>query len=358
MLKRRFKYLSTISVLIFCFSFNDLLAYPSGIFVNGGRTSHVDVLNHPFVDGVLIRFRWNSFEPEDDQFDFSFLRSEIDKVSKAGKKFSFALITGPSSPDWLYKKGCQRFDFSMNHPHSERRRNVVQSIPVPWDDCYLVEWFEAVSKVGEFLKDYDNLVLVHATISSQNGFEMQLPYKRSNNHRKAGMDLNGVDIADRKYDQPFDDWYQKGFSEVRYRQAFFKNLSVFMEVFNGVHIDVELHPIFNETKIASDIVSVFLDDRDRFGKVGVFGAWLNNRDLKWDRPLFEIFRRYSEEGFCSFQMIGNETKQVRRLGSDGLEGAFNKGFASGCRYFEIWEADIRNKKLEAKIEKFHKLLKD
>ncbi|MBQ0782455.1 MAG: beta-galactosidase, partial [Thalassolituus oleivorans] len=151
---------------------------PSGIFISGGQYQEEPLLAKPFVDGALIRVRWHELEPSEGQFDWSYLDSEIAKVTKLGKVYTLAVVGGPSTPSWVFAKGAQGYSFTLNNPYASKARPVDNKLPLPWDAIYLKAWHRLIAELGKRYSSDPNLLLVHITLSSQNGFEMHLPYSR------------------------------------------------------------------------------------------------------------------------------------------------------------------------------------
>lgn len=313
---------------------------PKGIFISGGRYQQPAVLKSDFVDGALIRVRWSVLEPRPGQFDWGYLEGEIAKVKKAGKKYTLAVVSGPSAPQWLYDElSVPNFTYSFNSPYGSKKRSRSHTLPLPWDAQYLERWFKVIEAVGARYNDDPDLYLVHITNSSQNGFEMQLPMSRG----ARGKSKSNVP-----------DWSDYGFSRAKYVTAVKKVMDAFAEAFPRQFLDLEIHSVLKDSTIPAELVDY---GASTIGKrFGPFGAWLNNRETRWDKPLRKVMAKYGETSFCNYQLIGNETRQVERIGPGGLKAAVELGVSQGCKYYEIWEIDLKNDALKGWLSETQRML--
>lgn len=312
---------------------------PSGIFISGGQYQEEPLLAKPFVDGALIRVRWHELEPIEGQFDWRYLDSEIAKVAKLGKAYTLAVVGGPSTPSWVFAKGAQGYSFTLNNPYASKARPVDNKLPLPWDAIYLKAWHRLIAELGKRYSSDPNLLLVHITLSSQNGFEMHLPYSRG------PRDPNQLPS-----------WDKFGFSEDKYINAAKTTLDAYSQAFPTKFLDLEIHNVFDSYRIPQELVRYGVTHIGK--RFGPFGAWLNDRDVRWDKPLRELMKETSSQSFCNYQLIGNATRQLERVGKNGLQGAIQNGLDDGCRYFEVWEVDVKNRDFEQYLTELQSQLKN
>ena len=76
---------------------------PHGVFSLAGAGSEVDdaVLADPDVVGISIRQDWAELEQTEGVFDFTFLDSEVQRATAAGKIVLLRINTQASKPDWV-----------------------------------------------------------------------------------------------------------------------------------------------------------------------------------------------------------------------------------------------------------------
>jgi len=97
-------------------------------------TSSPKHIDHPHVDGVLLRWSWAQIEPEKAKYDFSPIERDIAPWVKAGKKvlvgFPLAGQHGVETPEWAYG-GVERIDFIRTG------KETSVSVPKYWDPRFV-----------------------------------------------------------------------------------------------------------------------------------------------------------------------------------------------------------------------------
>lgn len=300
---------------------------PKGIFVAYGRALNDRILRAPYLAGVLVRTRWNEAEPQEGRYDWSYLRREIALAKQHGKKIALGVAAGPATPDWVYAAGATAYSFSFLNPHSPRGGRQAR-IPPPWDPVYLDKWRNFVRALGREFGNDPDIVLVHITGSSKNGFEIQLP----------------DDPPRPRSGPPSGPWVQQGYERTRFLRAWESVIDTFAQAFPRQYLDLDMHAILGDTSVPAELADY---GYDRLGKrFGTFAGWLSNKPPSWDSDLRKIMQKQCRRSFCNYQLIANETRQPQRLGPGGLKGAIETGRAHGAHYFEVWEADVKNPNLD------------
>ena len=76
---------------------------PNGIYCSCGPTTAsgsgsvaVNISSKPFVQGILVRIGWNTLEPDENNFKWSLLDTQIIRARNFGKKVSLAFGCGPA----------------------------------------------------------------------------------------------------------------------------------------------------------------------------------------------------------------------------------------------------------------------
>lgn len=114
-------------------------------------------------------FSWSTLEPEEDKYDFSFLDTIIDKISRAGGKVILATPSG-ARPRWLAEKYPEvlRVNCDGERMHFEARHNHCPSSPV---------YREKVRKINtELAKRYGkNKAVIAWHVSNEYGGECFCP---------------------------------------------------------------------------------------------------------------------------------------------------------------------------------------
>lgn len=300
---------------------------PRGIYLAYGRALNERLLQVPYLTGVLVRVHWREIEPTEAHYDWSYPRREIDLAKRYGKKITLAIVAGPATPDWVYAAGATSFQFTFRNPHSPRGGRP-ERIPLPWDPVFLDKWTQTITALGREFGNDPAIALVHITGSSKNGFELQLP----------------EDPPRPRLGPPSGPWVGRGYTREGFVNAWKRVIDAFARAFPRQALDLEMHPILGDSAIPAQLAGY---GYQRLGKrFGTFGAWLSGRQLAWDAEIRQIMARQCRLSFCNYQLIANETRQAQRLGPGGLLGAIQSGFDHGARYFEVWEADIRNSRFD------------
>jgi hypothetical protein len=310
---------------------------PKGIYVAYGRVLNENILRAPYLEGVLVRVPWRDIEPSEGRYDWSYLHREIKLAQQHGKKVALAVSAGPNTPDWVYVAGAESFGFTFMNPHSPRG-GQDERIPLPWDRVFLTKWTRTIAALGREFGGNPAINLVHVTGSSKNGFELQLP----------------DDPMQRRFGSPPGPWVQRGFDSRKFVSSWTEIIDAFGRAFPDKFLDLEVHPVLGESDPAAELVDYGFK---KYGKrFGAFGAWLSGRDLAWDAGIRGVMAKQCRKSFCNYQLIANGTRQSHRLGEGGLIGAIQTGVDQGARYFEVWEADVRNPNYDAALEKVARML--
>jgi hypothetical protein len=135
---------------------SDLKPGPHGIVAllppwNNDRRANLarSVWSNPLVHGVRVRTVWRNLQPEENRFDWSYLDEAVTLAARNGKSLGLSVAAGRFTPDWVYRDGAERFDFTLTTPWIRTRR---MTMPEPWDEQFLKKWGGAVRAIG---KRYD-----------------------------------------------------------------------------------------------------------------------------------------------------------------------------------------------------------
>lgn len=305
---------------------------PQGIYVAYGRALNERILQAPYLAGVLVRVPWREVEPAEGRYDWTYLHREIDLAKRHGKKIALGVAAGPATPEWVYAAGAVPYKFTFGNPHSPRGGRQEQ-IPLPWDQVYLGKWLRFIAALGREFGDDREIALIHMTGSSKNGFELQLP----------------DDPPRPRTGPPSGPWVERGYTRERFTESWQSIIDAYARAFPRQALDLEMHPILGDSSVAAQLADY---GYQRLGKrFGTFGGWLSGKTPTWDAELHKIMAKQCRLSFCNYQLIANETKQVQRFGPGGLLGAIQAGRDQGARYFEVWEADVKNPRFDADLLK-------
>lgn len=138
--------------------------------------------------GISVRVVWNTIQPQEGMFDWSYTDDMIQRVQRfnssnnTNKKVMLRILTGINTPAWVYTAGAQPFTF-CNPPISGLTCNQDScssgecqfQIPVPWDTVYQAKLQDLITAYGQKYNDNSLVFLVHVSGPSTKSAEMILP---------------------------------------------------------------------------------------------------------------------------------------------------------------------------------------
>jgi hypothetical protein len=299
----------------------DGVKQPMGLFVcRGPSPTPQREVDFPFIAGWLVRPGWDKVEPAEGEYDWSYVEAEIALARKLNKKTTLAVLGGPQTPAWVYKASATEFAYTLRLGNAGDAK-----IPLIWEDVYLKKWAACIRELGRKFGDDDSVALVHITGATANGLEMQLPFLPKDRQQ----------------------WDKLGYTPEKVIGAWKHIIDVFADAFPGKPLDIDVHPVLGTDKVAEEVAAY---GSSKLGKrFGIFGGWLSGLDAQRDRyhaGMHAIAREYGPRGFAAFQMIASATRTPGQFAEGGLKAAVEQGLSWNARYFEIWETDAMNPKLQ------------
>jgi hypothetical protein len=281
-----------------------------------GKSFSSKVLSNQEVTGLSLRVPWKKIEPQKGIYDWRYLDRNIRKAHRHGKKIMIRVWAGKFTPDWVYAEGANRYYFTD--------KDKTISMPLPWDEVYLTEWVQFISKLGIRYSNDPDIVVVHMTGPCKYG-EMHLP-------EKDNQEL----------------WSSLGYTEEKLIWAWMTVIDAYAEAFPDTPLAINIaQPVsFGDSlRVVQEILSY------GYGKLGdrlcIQGDWLSAKIGK-SFPLYQIVQDYANYANVGFQMLC-DTDDKERFGGT-LREAINKGLDAGASYMEIYSVDIKNPDYEEDIK--------
>jgi hypothetical protein len=102
-----------------------------GVFIVTAHNVAIQAATYtnPAVDGIVIRTFWSDVQPAPDQFDWSFIDSQVQAASVSGKKVILLVLPGAFTPQWALQ-GVQSAQFVVDYGFV---RGTTVTLPLPWD---------------------------------------------------------------------------------------------------------------------------------------------------------------------------------------------------------------------------------
>ena len=219
-----------------------------------GNGSLKPALMNPGVDGVLIDLTWSDIAVAYRKYDWSLLDYMARVVVEEGKKFEIAIITGSSTPDWVFAAppdgyGAQSATFEYIQSGKLGAVCMSQTLPLPWDTNYLSALRDLLNHLSRHIKKkgyYSSLAMLRITGINTLTDELRLP--ASENQCK----VDNLQL-----------WQSVGYRPVLVRQAWRRILRLYRRAFPDKVLNVALitadgFPAFTEngTPVASPPASV------------------------------------------------------------------------------------------------------
>jgi len=150
--------------------------------VKGDSTLKPALVN-PGVDGALIDLKWSDIAPNDRKYDWSLLDYMARVAVENGKKFEIAIITGSSTPGWVFSAGpdgdgAESATFDYIQSTKPNAACAPQTLPLPWDANYLSAFRNLLEQLSRHLKKkgyYADLAMLRITGINTLTDELRLP---------------------------------------------------------------------------------------------------------------------------------------------------------------------------------------
>lgn len=297
---------------------------PRGIYCScgpttatGGHSIVPEIAAKDFVEGTLVRVAWRDLQPTATTFNWTLLDNELARARTNNTKVVLAIVNGPSAPTWLASQGVQMFNFTTP-------QGAAASMPVPWDSTYLAAWTNFVMLLGARYNAESTIVLVHATHSTANGFEMQIPFWANFTNQ----------------------WNSIGYTTQRNLDSWIEVLDAFALAFPSKPLDVEVHPVLNSDAVAQGVWTyVHSNYGPRFGLLAAW--WSQNNANGIYSGMHTLLQQAGDQSFGMTQLVTNATSNPNGFGPGGIAGAFDLAYNDGLRYVEVWNQDLLNTGLES-----------
>jgi hypothetical protein len=294
--------------------------------------------SNPAVDGIVIRTFWSDVEPSQGQYNWSFIDSQVQAASAAGKKVILIVLAGAFCPQWALQ-GVQTATFSAKYGFIQGQPLVL---PMPWDSTYLNRWFQFVAVLGQRYDPNPAVVMVPATGPNSVSAEMSLP--------------DGTDAVAQ--------WQQLGYTPQKFESAWQQTITAYAQAFPTSQVGVTLYPglpIPNASasdQTRTDITSFAVNTYG--GKITVQTSGLSARKQQDPRLGYQLVAQYSSRTTVGFEMGTSATDKPSQMGGSNaesaLKGSIDFGLQAGARFLEIYEKDIDNPALLSILQYAHSAL--
>lgn len=319
-----------------------------------GQLMPTAVLTDPDIDGVALRYRWDSLEPGENRFDWSALDTDVSQAQAHGKKVSLIILPGVATPEWVYAAGAAKFPVCGATGKMAGAGGNVRA-PVPWDPVYLEKWKAFIRALGGRYGQNPSLVLVKITGIGLYSGEFYL--------------MRGGACVD----QDIANWQRLGFTPRKIVSAFESIAAAFAQSFPNSKLAVMLvrgamPPIDDDGNrlpgstdmkaVRTMVMSGIRAYGSRFvvqnNALSAFFSWELLPQLKERMGTsigYQMLWSASDDPHCRMNHFAAPC-DPRTI----LQSAINRGLAAGSSYLEIYVPDIENPALRSVLADAHSRL--
>jgi hypothetical protein len=320
---------------------------PRGLYaVNAIHAYSIDsaILTDAYVDGVVLPFAWSALEPQEGQFDWSYVDKLVGQAANNSKAVSLIINAGAQSPSWVYSDGAQAFNFIWSKtfffPVCSKQR-----LPVPWDPVFQSKWSTFVDALAA--RYNSNPTVVSVKMSGLNSVtpEIFLPFATGAKITSGSISCNSNnDVAN---------WQAIGYTPNLAEGAWNQIANAFHDAFPDKPLEVMLipggfPPINNEgvvfkatggqdTEVTDYIITSGIS---QFGRQ--FVVQNDGLSATWIWSTEESYANQIDTGYQTVGVLGKNLAATVKLALDG-----------GATYLELYEADILNSANKSTIENAH-----
>ena len=109
------------------------------------------VWDAPGVDGLLLKFGWRQFHPQQNEWDWTLLDKMLDKAVEKNKQISLGVAAGKFTPSWVYEKGASKLHVDAVHAQG-RGECFSFDFPAPWDEVFLKSWESFLQALAKHIR--------------------------------------------------------------------------------------------------------------------------------------------------------------------------------------------------------------
>jgi len=299
----------------------DLKPGPHGIFAllpsfNNARRVNLarPVWSNPLVRGVRLRTVWRNVQPEESSFDWSYFDEAVVLAARHGKSIGLSVAAGIFTPDWVYRGGAQRFDFTLTGPWRPTRH---MTMPEPWDDEFLKKWGATVRAMG---RRYDGNASVAYVVIGGLGFSIESFYVKTPEDIAKLQSLGGA---------------------ARWLEGAKRIVDLYAEAFPATpFLYAMATPIKDDYTATRELVEYGVAKYP--GRFGIMHAGLNAAAGLSLYPNHAV-QIYSAKAPAGFQMVwSTEANEGAKRVKGTLAQALARGAEFNGQFVEVYEVDCQN----------------
>lgn len=297
----------------------------------------------PYIDGFTAYFAWNDLEPTEGHYEFGSIDALLEHTAANGKTFNIGIYAGAHTPEWLYEKGIESFQWLRPLKEDQARQRGSaheQRSPYPWDPKYLGHWKKFIAVLIRRYKDNQAVGYISLTGPTIRDLTTGILLKDDNdwNRFRGGMDITDKLVAA---------WIEV----IEHYQSVDRNQRYALAI-------GPMRPGNPNVDVATQVSNYVLDhDYKNIAMMSVFlnDSWFNSGlAAKRIRSLLKVARE--KEFNVGYQMAQsaqrNSTWTKNRPIVTSLARSFELGLGDGMQWVEIWHDDIIDRGIESPNQKY------
>ncbi len=130
------------------------------------------VLANPEVVGLAVRQNWSDLEPNEDNFDFSYLDGQVQAAADNGKVVLLRINTQAQKPAWVTQaiQDAGGIFFTFDNA------GVPTTIPVFWDPTCLAKKKDMIAALGSHFANNPTVKIVSASFANATSEDWNVPH--------------------------------------------------------------------------------------------------------------------------------------------------------------------------------------
>ncbi|QBG48555.1 hypothetical protein EGM51_14515 [Verrucomicrobia bacterium S94] len=308
-------------------------------------------VNHPELQGGLVRTTWAELEPEPGRFDFSAIERQLGLLPE-GRNWSLAVYAG-----WVsIEAGSAVPTKAVNRPQRSRKpmashtpqwmvsemnielfdcqfRGQAVKMPKYWDPVVQQRLGILMQGLAEKYKTDDRLKLVYVPQMTGNGIEGH---------------FNGVPYNSLLSAAGLDSGEEEQFAEI-WTEASLTAIRSTARAFNNKAVAFEVHELLGSSAVPEKIMEAIIDDPALKNQVGIGMWWISGKNT-YQPDLLELIEKFP--GDIYGQVIGR-SDQAHRFPVGEYSAVFEQAEQLGMRYIEVWNYEFERHTHDKLLEAFN-----
>jgi hypothetical protein len=149
---------------------------PAGVYAlsAGGAELPQAILDDPRLAGVTVRWRWQSVEIQEGEYDWTYFDEQIARVAAAGKSVFLKITAGGLNVPPFLMAHVATFSFLDPSPYTPLEG--VLTIPVFWDQVFLARKMALIEAMGRRFAAHPTVRLVGVSCANAKTDDWNVPH--------------------------------------------------------------------------------------------------------------------------------------------------------------------------------------